>query len=84
MIYHGHIRNGVTVFDEPVNLPEGTPVRVEVAEFAGRDFWRAQTAEELARDQGVKRFAGPADVAGDWPPEDSTEQFLAFVHEARR
>jgi len=25
----GHVENGVVVFDEPVSLPEGTPVRVE-------------------------------------------------------
>jgi hypothetical protein len=27
--YRGTIRNGVVVFDGPVPLPEGTPVRVE-------------------------------------------------------
>jgi len=26
----GHIQNGVVVFDEPVTLPEGTEVEVEV------------------------------------------------------
>jgi hypothetical protein len=30
MILEGHIKNGVVVFDDPVSLPEGTPVRVEV------------------------------------------------------
>lgn len=29
MSFHGHIENGVVVFDQPVTLPEGTPVRVE-------------------------------------------------------
>jgi hypothetical protein len=31
MSYDGHIQNGVVVFDEPVSIPDGTPVRVEVA-----------------------------------------------------
>lgn len=26
----GHIRNGVVVFDEPTQLKDGTPVRIEV------------------------------------------------------
>jgi hypothetical protein len=29
MIYRGHIRNGLVVFDTPVPLPDGTEVRVE-------------------------------------------------------
>jgi hypothetical protein len=30
MSLEGHIENGVVVFDQPVSLPNGTPVRVEV------------------------------------------------------
>ena len=30
MSFQGHIENGVVVFDEPVSLPEGTTVRIEV------------------------------------------------------
>jgi hypothetical protein len=29
MLFHGHVENGVVVFDEPVSLPEGTKVCVE-------------------------------------------------------
>jgi hypothetical protein len=29
MSFHGHIENGVVVFDEPLTVPDGTPVRVE-------------------------------------------------------
>src|SRR5205823_9841078 len=29
MSFLGHVRNGGVVFDEPVALPEGTPVRVD-------------------------------------------------------
>jgi len=29
MSYRGRVKNGVVVFDEPVELPDGTEVRVE-------------------------------------------------------
>ncbi len=29
MTYRGHVKNGVVVLDEPVNLPEGIEVRIE-------------------------------------------------------
>jgi len=32
MSYPGHVRNGVVVLDEPVDLPEGAAVRVELAD----------------------------------------------------
>ncbi|HTU20011.1 MAG TPA: hypothetical protein VMG10_18245 [Gemmataceae bacterium] len=34
MSFLGHVKNGVVVFDEPVTLPEGTAVQVEVANSA--------------------------------------------------
>lgn len=30
MVLSGHVRNGIITVDEPVNLPEGTPVRIEL------------------------------------------------------
>jgi hypothetical protein len=30
MVYHGTIQNGVVVFENGVQLPDGTPVRVEL------------------------------------------------------
>lgn len=32
MIYHGHIENGLVVFDEPVALPDGAQVSVHFQE----------------------------------------------------
>ena len=36
MTYRGHVENGVIVLDEPAELPEGAPVRVELAEKGSR------------------------------------------------
>jgi hypothetical protein len=83
MTYRGHIRNGVAVLDTPVALPEGTPVRVEV-DRADAGFWNAKSVEELAREQDVKPVRGVDELRGDWPEEDSIDDFLGFVREVRR
>lgn len=80
MTIRGHMKNGVAVLDEAANLPDGTPVRIEV-ERVDAEFWRAKTVAELAREQGVKPGGG---LAGDWPQEDSVDEFLAFIREVRR
>jgi len=33
MVYRGHIKDGVVVLDEPVKLPDGLQVRVELEEI---------------------------------------------------
>jgi hypothetical protein len=83
MTYRGHIRNGVAVLDSPVALPDGTPVRVEV-DRADSEFWRAKSVDELARDQGVTPLRDANDLSGDWPDEDSIDEFLGFLREVRR
>jgi len=83
MTYRGHIKNGVAVLDEPAALPDGTRVRVEVDPLP-EEFWTNKSVDELAREQSVQPIAHIGDLAGDWPPEDSIEDFLAFLREARR
>ena len=82
MTYRGHIKNGVAVLDEPVNLPDGTPVQVEV-ERIDADFWRNQSAEELARAQGIKPCVDPADLVADWPEDEPIDDFLALIRRSR-
>jgi len=82
MTYRGHIRNGVAVLDEPVSLPDGTPVRVEV-EPLDADFWQGKSVEQLAREQGVQPCADPRDLAGDWPEDESIDDFLAMIRRSR-
>ena len=83
MTYRGHIRNGVAVLDSPVALPDGTPVTVAV-ERADADFWRTQSIDELARQQGIRPIHSADDLGGDWPDEDSIDEFIALLREVRR
>lgn len=83
MTYRGHIKNGVAVLDEPAHLPDGTSVLIEV-QRQDSDFWNGKSVEELVREQGVKPIQHIDDLAGDWPEEDSVDEFLAFIREARR
>ena len=83
MTYHGHIQNGVAVLDTPVPLPDGTPVRIEI-ERMDSAFWSNKSIDELAREQGVQPCSDPNELAGDWPPEDSIDDFLAAIRVVRR
>jgi len=57
MGYRGHVENGVVVFDQPVGLPEGTPVNVEPATPRRRTL-----AERLHRVIGAAKGL-PSDLA---------------------
>jgi hypothetical protein len=40
MTYRGHVENGIVVLDEPVALPEGAPVQVDLlGEDAGTSLY---------------------------------------------
>lgn len=83
MTYRGHIKNGVAVLDSPVELPDGTRVRVEVEKDSQSDFWQNKTVEDLAREQGVQPIKNLADLKFDWPADDSIDEFLALIREVR-
>ena len=82
MVYRGHIKNGVAVLDGAVALPDGTPVRVEV-ESGTSDFWARQTVDDLAQEQGVVGIQNANELAGDWPSEDSIDEFLSLIRGVR-
>ncbi len=66
MVYRGHIQNGMVVFDEQVELPDGTEVRIEpVASYPGKTL-----AEQFA------------DVIGSVPdlPPDMAAQHDHYIH----
>ena len=57
MTYRGHVKDGVVVLDDPVKLPEGAVVRVELAP--------AEDARTLAERLGdvIGIVDGPPDLA---------------------
>ena len=52
----------MVILDQPLPLPDGTPVRVEPIAFAPGDFWQSDSLEELARRQGVTAPGGVEDL----------------------
>jgi predicted DNA-binding antitoxin AbrB/MazE fold protein len=61
MVIRGHFQNGVIVPDEPVSLPEGTSVRIEVVDLEPK---------KLKRQGGM--WKGQVVIADDFdalPPE---------------
>jgi hypothetical protein len=82
MTYRGHIRNGVAVLDDVAHLPEGMAVIIQPSLSFG--FRENLSIAELAKRQGVGPVTNTSDLAGDWPAEDSVDEFLAQVREGRR
>ena len=83
MIYRGHIKNGMAVPDTPLELPEGTAVRIEV-DRAGSSFWSSRSLDELAGEQQVVAVDRLDELAIDWPVDDSVDELLKLVREVRR
>ena len=82
MTYRGHIKNGVAVLEDSIALPDGTPVRVEIDQL-DEDFWAAKSAEQIALEQGIAPCADPRDLTGDWPADESVDDFLALIRRSR-
>jgi hypothetical protein len=82
MSYRGHIKNGVAVLDTAVDLPDGTPVRIEVVETNGQ-FFQNKTVDELAAEQHVHPIAGLEALAGNWPDNDSVDELLVLLRGVR-
>ena len=83
MTVTGRITQGKIELSQPVGLPEGTEVRVEVTPLDS-SFWSNLSADELARRQGTLPVTSLDDLTGDWPPEDSIDEFLRLIREVRR
>jgi hypothetical protein len=83
MTINGHIQDGVAVPDTPVQVPDGTPVLIQLVPTEGV-FWQNKSAAQHAEEQGVQPIQDVEELAGDWPPEDSIDDFLAFLREIRK
>jgi hypothetical protein len=77
MSYQGHVEHGMVVLDQPLPLPDGTPVRVEVIAPAPADFWQTCSLHEMAQRQGVSVPASLEDLFGGWPADELNDDFEA-------
>jgi hypothetical protein len=75
MSFQGHIEKGMVVFDEPLPLPDGTPVLVEPITTSAGAFWQSYSLDELARQQGVSAPATVEDLLGGWPTDERDDDF---------
>jgi hypothetical protein len=75
MSFRGHIENGLVVLDQPLPLPDGTPVRVEAIAPIPADFWQSCSLDELAERQGVSSPRSLEDLLGGWPSDELNDDF---------
>ena len=60
MTYKGHVKNGVIVLDDPVEMPEGTQVRVDFDTPAAHQrpqSFRQRYAEVIGKAEGLPEDA---------------------------
>lgn len=78
--------NGVLRPEGPLDFPEGARGIAHIREVAGESagFWANPTIEQLRRQQYTLPIHSPEDLAGDWPAEDSLDEFLDSVRRGRR
>ncbi|HKQ47510.1 MAG TPA: hypothetical protein VJZ71_05540 [Phycisphaerae bacterium] len=68
MTVRGHIRNGQIAFDEPLNLPEGAEVYVEVVGNGQHHVVRSRRARRISLDPELARQIASMP---DFQPEES-------------
>jgi predicted DNA-binding antitoxin AbrB/MazE fold protein len=73
MTYRGHVRNGVVQLDEPVSLPEGAEVRVDV--LASPEDARVESSVPSLYEQ-LKNVIGKATEL----PPDLAENHDHYLH----
>jgi len=82
--------NGVLRPEGPVDFPEGARGIAHIREVNGgtpptsSGFWSSPTIDQLRKQQGTLPLRRPEDLAGDWPAEDSLDEFLDSVRHGRR
>lgn len=82
MTYRGRIKNGVAILEDAADLPDGTPVVIQPVESFG--FHEDLSLAQLVERQTVPPVVEPIDLVGDWPADDSLDEFLSAVREGRR
>ena len=72
MLVHGHVQGGVIVADEPVTLPEGAAVRIEVLSDVASAF-----SNPTPKGRQGGQWNGQVVIAGDFDdlPDEIAEAF---------
>jgi hypothetical protein len=72
--FQGYVEKGMIILNEPVPLPDGTPVLVEAKPEAVH-FWQSCSLDELAQRQGVPAQRSHDDFLGGWPADEIDDNF---------
>lgn len=65
MTYRGHVRNGQIMLDEPIALPEGAELRIEVSTTPSTPNDEHETLKSLLLRHAGKGRDLPADLAAN-------------------
>jgi hypothetical protein len=99
MEYRGKFEDGIVRPDDPVNLPNGTPVEFHPVTRQGGTAERLpdeladadrlarsnRTIEDIAREQNVKPIRSLDELGGEWPDDkDDVDEFIRMTKESRR
>ena len=60
------------------------PIATPTPKLERDPFWHGKSIDVLATEQGVKPLRSLEDLRGDWPEEDSIDEFLAELRRWRR
>lgn len=74
MVYSGHIKDGVVVFDQPVVLPDGLEVSIEIPEKAPAQH--ASKEQISTPTEPLLKYAGKAVGL----PEDSAQNHDHYLY----
>jgi hypothetical protein len=83
MTFQGHVEKGMVILDQPLPLPDGTPVLVEPMTKPA-DFWQPDSLDELAERQGVSALRSPDDLLGGWPADEINDSFEEALNAWRK
>jgi hypothetical protein len=77
--------DGVLKPEGRVDLPEGARGIAHIRESANGSggFWANPNIDQLREQQGTRPIHRPEDLAGDWPADDSVDEFLESVRRER-
>jgi hypothetical protein len=79
MSFQGHIERGMVVLDQPLPLPDGTPVLVEPIPAASA-FWQSHSLDNLGQEQGGSVPGSFKELVGGWPKDELTDAFEDAFH----